>query len=67
MNSSIYKTGNIKDTYKLEKVLGEGSFAVVKKGVKKSTNEEFAIKIIDKTTLESDDQLALQTEVEILS
>jgi len=35
--------------------------------VKKSTNEEYAIKIIDKTALESDDQLALQNEVDILS
>jgi len=67
MNASIYKTGSLKDNYKLDKVLGEGSFAVVRKGIKKSTNEEFAIKIIDKTNLESDDQLALQTEVEILS
>lgn len=67
MNASIYKTGSLKDAYKLDKVLGEGSFAVVRKGIKKSTNEDFAIKIIDKTNLESDDQLALQTEVEILS
>jgi len=67
MNASIYKTGSLKENYKLDKVLGEGSFAVVRKGIKKSTNEEFAVKIIDKTNLESDDQLALQTEVEILS
>jgi calcium/calmodulin-dependent protein kinase I len=67
MNSSIYKTGGLKEHYKLDKVLGEGSFAVVRKAIKKSTNEEFAVKIIDKTNLESDDQLALQTEVEILS
>lgn len=67
MNASIYKTGSLKDNYKLDKVLGEGSFAVVRKGIKKATNEDFAVKIIDKTNLESDDQLALQTEVEILS
>eukprot|EP01016_Furgasonia_blochmanni_P007073 TRINITY_DN12834_c0_g1_i12.p1 TRINITY_DN12834_c0_g1~~TRINITY_DN12834_c0_g1_i12.p1 ORF type:complete len:379 (-),score=126.99 TRINITY_DN12834_c0_g1_i12:113-1249(-) len=67
MHSSIFKTGNIKDDYKFDKVLGEGSFAVVRKGIKKSSGEEVAIKIIDKANLESDDQLALQTEVEILS
>jgi serine/threonine protein kinase len=67
MNSSIYKSGSLKDNYKLDKVLGEGSFAVVRKGIKKATNEEFAIKIIDKTNLESDDQFALQSEVDILS
>jgi len=57
MNASIYKAGTLKDAYKLDKVLGEGSFAVVRKGIKKATNEEFAVKIIDKTNLESDDQL----------
>jgi calcium/calmodulin-dependent protein kinase I len=67
MNSSIYKTGSLKDNYKLDKVLGEGSFAVVRKGIKKTTNEEVAVKIIDKTNLESDDQYALQSEVDILS
>ena len=59
MKSSFYKVGNIKDEYKFDKVLGEGSFAVVRKGIKKSTGEEVAIKIIDKGSLESDDQLAL--------
>jgi len=54
-SSAIYKTGNLKDSYKFDKILGEGSFAVVRKGVKKASNEEFAIKIIDKTSLESDD------------
>jgi calcium/calmodulin-dependent protein kinase I len=67
MNAASYKTGPLKDTYKLDEVLGEGSFAIVRKGIKKATNEEFAIKIIDKTSLESDDQIALQSEVEILS
>lgn len=67
MKSSVFKTTNVKDEYKLDKIIGEGSFAVVRKGIKKSTNTEVAIKIIDKSTLEKDDQLALQTEVEILS
>jgi calcium/calmodulin-dependent protein kinase I len=67
MNSASYKTGSFKDTYKLDEVLGEGSFAIVRKGIKKTTNEEFAIKVIDKTSLECDDQIALQSEVEILS
>jgi calcium/calmodulin-dependent protein kinase I len=67
MDTGIYKTGSIKDAYKLDKILGEGSFAVVRKGIKKSDNDEVAIKIIDKTAMESDDQIALQNEVEILS
>ena len=68
MYSSVnYRKENIKDHYKFDKVLGEGSFAVVRKAIKKSTGEEFAVKIIDKSTLETDDQVALQLEVEILS
>jgi len=49
----------MKEVYKLENIVGEGSFAVVKKGTKKSNNQDYAIKIIDKTALESDDQLSL--------
>lgn len=68
MNTSVnYRKDNIKDNYKFDKVLGEGSFAVVRKGIKKTTGEEVAIKIIDKSNLETDDQIALQLEVEILS
>ena len=67
MNTNIYKKENIKDHYKFDKVLGEGSFAVVRKGIKKTTGEEFAIKIIDKSNMETDDQQALMLEVEILS
>eukprot|EP01017_Pseudomicrothorax_dubius_P017025 TRINITY_DN1931_c0_g1_i2.p2 TRINITY_DN1931_c0_g1~~TRINITY_DN1931_c0_g1_i2.p2 ORF type:complete len:142 (+),score=52.04 TRINITY_DN1931_c0_g1_i2:92-517(+) len=67
MKASVFKPGNIKDDYKFDKIIGEGSFAVVRKAFKKATNKEVAVKIIDKSTLESDDQLALQTEVEILS
>ena len=55
MESSIFNTGDIKKFYKFDKILGEGSFAVVRKGLRKSTHETVAIKIIDKTALESDD------------
>ncbi|KAM3140347.1 hypothetical protein pb186bvf_007507 [Paramecium bursaria] len=64
---SILKTSNIKDAYKFDKVLGEGSYAVVRKGIRKQDNQEFAIKIIEKASLESDDHLAIQSEVEIMS
>ena len=52
---SIFKTTSIRDKYTLDKVLGEGSFAVVRKGINKQTGQEVAIKIIDKQSLESDD------------
>lgn len=45
---SIYKTANIKDFYKLDKILGEGSYAIVRKAIRKSDNLEVAVKIIDK-------------------
>lgn len=48
---TIIKTSNIKDFYKFDKVLGEGSYAVVRKGIRKSDNAEVAIKTIEKSIL----------------
>jgi|EP01043_Picozoa_sp_COSAG02_P017141 hypothetical protein len=36
-----------------------GSFAVVKKGIRKSDGAEFAVKFIDKTALKKDDETML--------
>ena len=36
-----------------------GSFAVVKKGIRKTDGAQFAIKFIDKTALEEDDEAML--------
>ena len=60
-NESIY------DYYKLEEELGRGSFAIVVRGVHVETGERVAIKIFDKSALEEDDEIALQSEVDILS
>ena len=62
-----HKNESISDYYKLEKELGRGSFAIVYKGVHKETGECVAIKIFDKTNLDEDDEIALQSEVDILS
>ncbi|EGR32749.1 protein kinase domain protein [Ichthyophthirius multifiliis] len=83
MENEFYKTSNIKEEYKFDKILGEGSFAVVYKAIKKSNNEELAIKVFDKqqkkqtkqkkykqqnrVSLEYDDQMALETECDIMS
>ncbi|KAL4475518.1 hypothetical protein ABPG72_013342 [Tetrahymena utriculariae] len=67
MQNDFYKTKNIKEDFKFDKVLGEGSFAVVHKCIRKENNEEVAIKVIDKANLEHDDQLALETECEIMA
>jgi serine/threonine protein kinase len=65
---SIYhKDKKITDYYKIEDELGAGSFAIVRQGVNKMTGESVAIKIINRTEMEEDDEVALRTEVEILS
>jgi len=65
--ANLRKGENIRDFYKIDKTLGKGSFAIVKKGVSKSTAKEVAIKIIERESLEEEDELALQNEVDILS
>ena len=62
-----HKNESISDFYKLENELGRGSFAVVHAGVHKETGERVAIKIFDKSALDEDDEIALQSEVDILS
>jgi len=64
--ASLRKNENIRDFYKIDKLLGKGSFAIVKKGINKKTGQEVAIKIIERDKLEEDDELALQNEVDIL-
>lgn len=65
---TIIKVTNIKDDYKFDKVLGEGSYAIVRKAIRKSDNLEVAVKIIEKyiflinnirASLESDDSLSI--------
>lgn len=62
-----HKNESIANFYKLEDELGRGSFAIVHKGIHKETGEHVAIKIFDKTNLDEDDEMALQSEVDILS
>mmetsp|Transcript_12131 Transcript_12131/g.10757 ORF Transcript_12131/g.10757 Transcript_12131/m.10757 type:complete len:86 (-) Transcript_12131:722-979(-) len=65
---SAYRKGeNIADFYKIEDELGAGSFGIVKLATNKSTGEEVAIKIIDRSGLQEDDEVALRNEVQILS
>eukprot|EP00744_Colponema_vietnamica_P001930 GILI01003122.1.p1 GENE.GILI01003122.1~~GILI01003122.1.p1 ORF type:complete len:325 (+),score=117.91 GILI01003122.1:112-1086(+) len=64
--SLVFNRESIKTFYTLDKVLGQGTFAVVKRGIRKDTGEQVAVKIIDRTQLDPEDEAALQTEVEIL-
>ena len=43
-----------------------GSFATVKRATSLADGKEWAVKIIDKTKLDADDEAALKVEVEIL-
>jgi len=55
----------IRDLYDIKKELGAGTFATVKLGVLKKTGQPYAIKIIDKATLQ-ENRDALLTEISIL-
>eukprot|EP00347_Sterkiella_histriomuscorum_P012353 403368920 len=44
-----------------------GSFSIMRQGINKKTGQKVAIKIIHRESLEEEDEIALQTEVEILS
>jgi hypothetical protein len=44
-----------------------GSFATVKRATSLADGKEWAVKIIDKTKLDADDEAALKVEVEILN
>lgn len=46
--------------------LGEGAFSVVKKGTNKTTNRQYAIKIIIRSKLTKEDEEALLDEISIL-
>ncbi len=47
-------------------MLGRGSFATVKKATCRADNSDWAVKIIDKTKLDKEDEDALKVEVAIL-
>ena len=62
-----HRNESVSDYYKLEEELGRGSFAIVHSGVHKETGERVAVKVFDKQSLDDDDEVALQSEVDILS
>jgi len=52
--------------YKMGDKLGEGAFSVVKKGTHRTTNRQFAIKIVTRSKLSKEDEVALLDEISIL-
>ena len=45
----------IDEIYLIGDMIGEGSFGQVRKATRRSDGEKFAIKIVDKSSLETDD------------
>lgn len=61
------KGKKIQHYYKIEKELGRGSFASVRRATDKKTGEKVAIKIISKKSLSEEDKVALQNEIDIMT
>jgi serine/threonine protein kinase len=62
----FFKAENVDSFYDIGEELGRGSFAVVKKGIRKSDGAVFAFKFIDRTALKGDDEAMLQSECAVL-
>ncbi|TYZ59751.1 hypothetical protein PybrP1_009826 [[Pythium] brassicae (nom. inval.)] len=60
------KTGKVTTYYSLGKVIGSGSYSVVREGVHKHSKDKFAIKCIKRSELTEEDDEAIMTEVAIL-
>jgi calcium/calmodulin-dependent protein kinase I len=55
-----------KRKFQLKGVLGNGNYSVVRRGVDMDTQENVAVKVIDRRKLTKDDELSLKIEVEVL-
>ena len=61
------KAEKITDLYNVHETLGEGAFAVVKKATHKVSGDPYAVKIINRSSLNKDLEAALKEEISILS
>lgn len=52
--------------YKRGKTLGEGAFSVVIEATKKDTSETYAVKVVTKSKLTKEDEIALKDEIQVL-
>jgi len=57
---------NIKEFYKIERTIGKGNFASVRKAKNRATNEYVAVKVLSKKKMNEDDRLQLMGEIEIM-
>lgn len=52
--------------YKRGKTLGEGAFSVVIEATDKTTKESYAVKVVTKSKLTKEDEIALKDEIQVL-
>jgi calcium/calmodulin-dependent protein kinase I len=64
--SGSKKQPSIKTLYKLQEIVGRGSFGVVKRAIRKADQKEFAVKIIKTKKLQSEEKEAIYSEVETM-
>lgn len=60
------KQTTFRQKYTISKILGEGSYSVVKLGTKISDGKKVAVKIVSRNRLQKEDELSLRIEVEVL-
>jgi len=65
-NIKKLKKEEIRRYYDIKEQLGKGSFATVKRAVRKSDGKQFAVKIIKKNKLNAEELLVVHDEVEIM-
>lgn len=66
LNKLFLRRDSCKDSYALGRVLGQGSFATVKRATHKKDGTVWAVKIIKKAALNNEDRACLDKEVEIM-
>jgi len=60
---SSVRTDDIRKLFTLEETIGKGNFSVVKRGIKKSTGEIYAIKVIEKNFIFTDSRLKREVTI----
>jgi serine/threonine protein kinase len=66
MESTSSSNRNIKDIYKIQRTIGKGSFATVRKAKNRKTGEYCAVKVLSKRKMTGEDIDSLKNEIEIM-
>ncbi|OQR96492.1 calcium/calmodulin-dependent protein kinase [Thraustotheca clavata] len=65
-SSPIFDAGDAKDYYELGRIIGRGSYSIVRVAIEKTTRVKYAAKCIRRNNLSLDDVKALLVEVSVL-